>query len=140
MLGPSDREAKHFTLQHVKPFVYQSRRRQRKRCSTTSGAQSLKTPPRKEALYLEGSIKHKRRQAAYCTLVNPMDKNPDPKFCGLPALEALHHAIYVVDMERAQEEQFKFFQALNGCVICFDTIPKECLKRVSFIYVNEAGT
>ena len=29
-----------------------------------------------------------------------------------------HDAMYVVDMERAQEDKFKFVQTLHGCVIC----------------------
>ena len=44
-------------------------------------------------------------------------------------MKSCHDAIYVVGMVRAQEETFKFFQTLNGCVICFDTMPVIFLVR-----------
>ena len=46
-----------------------------------------------------------------------------------------HDAIYVVDMEGAQQTDFKFYQTINGCVSCLNTIPKEYIKKV--IHIRE---
>ena len=44
-----------------------------------------------------------------------------------------HNAIHVVDMEGVQKNILKVSQTLNGCVKYFNTIPKECIKRVIHI-------
>ena len=48
-----------------------------------------------------------------------MEPNPDPRFEAYKHLEADHDAIY---MKRVQELFFEFFQALSGCVTCFNTV------------------
>ena len=44
-----------------------------------------------------------------------------------------HDAISVVDVEGAWKKNLKFFKTLNGCALCFDTIPKEYIKKVIHI-------
>ena len=64
------------------------------------------------------------RQSVYLTLVNRLDLNLTGN-----QLKDDHDVIFVVDMELAQEESFEFFQTLNGCVICPNTVPPERCKR-----------
>ena len=79
----------------------------------------------KERSFVFGWFNQNRgRQAVRFTLVNPLDNNPDLQFRSYRRWKSHHDALYVVDMERAQEPHFKFLQTLNGCVICFDRIPK----------------
>ena len=60
------------------------------------------------------------------TLVNPLDKKKADNKCKVYDLLNPHHdAIYAVDMEGAQKENFKFYQMVDGCVICFDQGPQE---------------
>ena len=107
-----------------------SRRRSSKKgkgAFTTSRKRNLKT----QASVLGGFGQHRGRHAVYFTLVNPQDTNPVPQFSkAYKHLKSCHDAVNAVDTERAQEEPLNFFWVLNGCVICFDTLPKECLKRV----------
>ena len=79
---------------------------------------------KERGLLVEDSIKAEDEQR--CTLVNPLDKNPDHNF-GWPTLDVLPRRD--LDMERVQEEKFQFFQTLNGCVICFDTISQIMLHK-----------
>ena len=76
---------------------------------------------KQKGLALGGFNPHSGRQSVY--FLNPLDNNPDPMFC----------LSRRVDMDRALEEHCGFFQALNGCVICFDAIPKSTSKG-SFIH------
>ena len=48
-------------------------------------------------------------------------------------LMSVHGAIYVVDMEGAQNKNPKFDRALNGCIVSFDTIPEDHMKKVIHI-------
>ena len=41
-----------------------------------------------------------------------------------------HDAIYVFDKTQAQGVIFEFCRALNGCVICFNLIMAECLRKI----------
>ena len=81
----------------------------------------MKAPSKREALYLVDSLKN-RGQAVYFTLANALDKNPIPIFEACTHLESDHDPMYVVDKERAEEDNFQFFPTLNSCVIWFATI------------------
>ena len=39
-------------------------------------------------------------------------------------------------MQGAQKENFEFYQIFGGCIICFDTIPKEHVKN--FIHIRDS--
>ena len=54
-----------------------------------------------------GFHQHRGRHAVYFTLVNPVNKNPDPTFVADKHLKSSHHTIYVVDREGAQKETFQ---------------------------------
>ena len=97
--------------------------------STISGLRSVRQPSNEEGWYRGGLEGNKGRRADYFSLVNSTDMNPDNKYKAYQLLNPHHHAIYVVDMDCAQQENFEFYQTLNGCVIWFNTIPKECSRK-----------
>ena len=48
-------------------------------------------------------------------------------------LMSVHDAIYVVDMEGAHNKNLKFDRALNDCIVSFDTIPENHMKKAIHI-------
>ena len=77
----------------------------------------------------QGGIKG--RHAVHFTLVNLMDMNPDKRYKAHTRSKRHHGAIHVVDMAGAQDAAFEFYQTLNDCAICFNTIPRSTSKRSS---------
>ena len=63
------------------------------------------------------------RPGVYFTLVNPVDPNLAQRLKAPKHLEDEYDAIFTVDMKRAREQGFEFFQPLNVSVICFCTVP-----------------
>ena len=145
----------HFKLQHVEPLylraiqgrsgdaVQQNFFAQKlfekgatQRSSTTSGTRHLntpsRTPSRKEALRdWRSRFKNRGRQAVHFTLVSPMNKNPDPQFRGLQALDAEPRRDLRCGHGASEGRTCAVFQTPNVSVACFDTIPKSCLEKVS---------
>ena len=68
-----------------------------------------------------------------------MEKNRDNKYKAHKHVKPHHDVVCAVDMEGAQKENFEFHKTLAGCVICFNTIPKECIKKVIH-FREKAGT
>ena len=104
------------------------------RSSTTSGTQNLRRS-KKDVLVRGGCNDNKGRQGVYFALANLVDPNPDPRLEDYKHLKPDHGAT-LVDMQRAEEEKF-FHQTLNCCVICFNTVPPECLTRVILLRNND---
>ena len=71
------------------------------------------------------------RQAVHFTLVKPWDADPNNKYKASNHVIARHDAMYVVEMEGAQKKNFEFYKTINGCVVCFDTIPRSVHQKRS---------
>ena len=111
----------------------QSHKKAVRKSSITAVLRSTRKPSKKKSSYQAASIKTKvdnqrtSRSPAAWTATRT-------KGTRLANILKLHHdAIHVVDMESAQQDNFKIYQTLNGCVICFNTISKECIKQVIHI-------
>ena len=110
------------------PIVHQGRKKALQESSTTWRFRSTRQPSNKEGWYQAASKVTKGRQAVYFLLVNSMDLNIDKKYKAHKHLKPHRGTVNVVDMAGAQKENFEFRETLNGCVICFVTIPREYIK------------
>ena len=79
-------------------------------------------PSNKRSSCQAGFALYKDRQAVHFMLFSPLDETQKIQY------KDCQH--YFVDMGRAQEKNIKFYHTFNGCIVCFDTIPKECTKKV----------
>ena len=75
-----------------------------KGAGTHAGAQNLKTPSEEEVFVPGGFTQNRGRPAV--TLISPFDRNPEPTLKSCARKKLYHDSMYVVDMERAQEEHF----------------------------------
>ena len=125
-----------------RPFVVTDRRCSSCDISFRDGAtspascQHMKTW-KKDKVLVQGAFGQKnksRRSLVHFTLV----KHLTTKYRTHKHFKSHHDANYVENMEGAQNNNFKFYQTNNGCVICFDTIPKEYIKKV--IHIRDRGS
>ena len=152
MLGPSDREWKpHAVL--GRPLQITARRTCKYQSNTTTCVRCGTTEllhaggPRKRAkglyqirntkfethgpLYLEDSVNTEDDTQGTSASSTQRTQIPFHNLKAYNYLKSCHDAVKAVDMERAQEEPFKFFQSSQRLRhLLPHTLPKECLKRV----------
>ena len=99
--------------------------------STISVTRSTRKPSKNKVSWQAASIKTKVDKLSISR--RPLEQKPEQEGHGWQTFKSHHAAICVVDMEGAQKKNLKFYQTLNGCVVCFDTIPREHIKKVIYI-------
>ena len=74
---------------------------------------------------------NKGRQAAHVTLVNPLDKNPDPEVQASQTLQVSPRRDLRCGRGRRAQEEPQVLPNAPDCVISFDTITKRITSRRS---------
>ena len=78
--------------------------------------------------------KQKRKTGLFFQSRRPSGPESQSDNLSVPAFEKKkkgpHVAIFVFDMKQAQEMGCEFYHTLNGCVICFNTVPAENLRTL----------
>ena len=99
------------------------------RSSTTSGTQNLRTPSKNEVLYLENSLREKRKTWRLILHLSPLWSLIPIRHARLTSnLKDDHDAIFCSRHKRVQDKGVQFFQTLSGCVSCCNNVSPECLN------------
>ena len=103
-----------------------------RRNSTISVTKSSKNTNKRLGSYQAASIKTKVEKQFTFHARQHLGPNTRTRSTRLTNTSSSPRRDYVVDVEGAQKNNLKF-QTLNGCVVCFDKIPKEYIKKVIHI-------
>ena len=76
-----------------------------------------------------GGFGTSRDRKMYFSLVSPLYRDPDPKHKPLIHLLNQHDLLSVLDLE-ATQTLLEFYQTADGSVLCYDTVPSECLPKI----------
>ena len=72
----------------------------------------------------------KGRKAVHCSLVSPLDQNPETKYKPYIHQKSHHDQVFAIDLESAQSSLDLFSQTTNGSVLWCDTVQAEFLFKI----------